>query len=117
MPATLFAARYLPGLFAGLLDHARWFKFDFLQSYEEYETGEVDDLGEPFVRTAWHTPDDQVPLSAGLMSGLEFVLRHQGDGRRWWRSPGIDTRSALRLHKLLHPRLWRGIKIDFGRRR
>ncbi len=117
MSATLFAARYLPGLFAGLLDHARWFKLDFLQSYEEYETGEVDERGKPFVRTAWHTPDDQVPLSAGLMSGLEFVLRHQAAGRPWWQGPGLDTRRALRLHRALHPRLWQGIKVDLGRRR
>ncbi len=117
MPATLFAARYLPGLFGGLLDHARRFKFDFLQSYEEYETGAVDDRGKPFIRTAWHTPDDQVPLSAGLMSGLELALRHQPTGRPWWQGAGLDTRRSLRLHKILHPRLWRGIKVDLGRRR
>lgn len=114
MPATLFAARYLPELFTGLLEHARWFKFDFLQSFEQYETRKSDYTGEPSVAAAWHTPDDQVSLSVGLMSGLEFVLRHQNQQTAWWSRVGIDTRRALLLHRMLNPTLWKGIKINLG---
>jgi energy-coupling factor transporter ATP-binding protein EcfA2 len=121
MGPMVFTARYLPLLFQGLLQHVRRFKFDFLQSYVEYPMVQgaqpvLDEAGKPLTRIHW-VADPTTPLSVGLLSGLEFVLRHQSPGKRtwnWWNGPGIDTRSALLLHRQFHPKLWQGVKADLG---
>lgn len=111
LPANVFAARYLPSLFGAVASQARRFKFDFLQSYEEHVAGRRDERGEPIAETYFHAPDDpETLLSAGLAPALDFVLANRPAARtrnRWL--PEIDTRRALSLHRLLHPRLWKGV--------
>lgn len=111
MPAAPFTARYLPSLFGAVASQARHFKFDFLQSYEDHPTERRDEKGRPVFETYFHAPDDPgLLLSAGLGAGVEFVLRNRpgaGNGRRWL--PELDTRRALLLHRLLHPRAWQGV--------
>ena len=100
-----FVARHLPGLFASLLRHARRFKLDFVQSYVERPApgGE---------RPVWF--HGREPLSVGLLPAVEFLERNlpPRDGRRPLWERGIDTRTALRIHRLLHPGLWRGVEVD-----
>ncbi len=111
MATAAFVARHLPYLFSSLLSQVRRFKFDFLQSYEEHDTGQRD-RGRPIKETHW-SADDETLLSVGLLSGLEFILRNQ-TGQPWWQGPGLDTRRALLLHRILHPRQWKGVRIDLG---
>ena len=120
MGPMVFTARYLPLLFQGLLQHARRFKFDFLQSYVEYPMERdgmplLDEVGDPLVSIHW-VSDATTPLSVGLLSGLEFVLRNQpAKGLKGlWHNPGIDTRLALLLHRQRHPKLWQGVKGELG---
>ncbi|HEX6201956.1 MAG TPA: hypothetical protein VF100_03065, partial [Thermoanaerobaculia bacterium] len=99
-----FVARNLPTLLTTLLRHARRFRFDFVQSYvEKPAAGE----GLPL----WSYRNE--PLSVGLVPALEYLLRRSpaGGGRGTGRL-AIDSRTALRLHRLLHPRLWDGIEVD-----
>ncbi|RMH16625.1 MAG: hypothetical protein D6696_17740 [Acidobacteria bacterium] len=112
LPAAVFAARHLPFLFGSLLKQVRRFKFDFLQSYEESNSGQLDEAGQPKMATHWQAEDGE-PLSVGLLAGLEFLLRNQPPARRR-DGPGIDARTALWLHRLLHPRAWRGVKVALG---
>lgn len=114
LPANVFAARYLPSLFGAVASQARRFKFDFLQSYEEHVLERRDERGEPIAETYFHAPDDpELLLSAGLAPALDFVLANRPAARpasRWL--PEIDTRRALRLHRLLHRRLWEGVPAN-----
>ncbi len=114
LPANVFAARYLPSLFGAVASQARCFKFDFLQSYEEHTLDRRDERGEPIAETYFHAPDDpELLLSAGLAPALDFVLANRPAARtktRWL--PEVDTRRALRLHRLLHPRLWEGVPAN-----
>jgi hypothetical protein len=117
LPASVFAARYLPSLFGGVASQARRFKFDFLQSYEEHVLGHRDERGEPVAETWFHAPDDpELLLSAGLAPALDFVLANRPaagrrSGVRGW-LPELDTRRALRLHRRFHPKLWRGVPAN-----
>lgn len=110
LPAA-FTARYLPSLFGAVASQARYFKFDFLQSYEDHPTERKDQDGNPIFETYFHASDDPgLLLSAGLGSGVEFVLRNRPGARRGrWRLPELDGRRALLLHRLLHPKAWRGV--------
>lgn len=110
VPAAAFTARHLPTLFAGVASQVERFKFDFLQSYEEAETETLDSDGKPLVKTYWSPPDDpRFYLSAGLLAGLEFILRNPPRERRSWRPPQLTTRQALLLHRRLHPGDWEGV--------
>jgi hypothetical protein len=111
LPVHVFTARYLPKLFGAVASQVRTFKFDFLQSYEEYSTSVLGPDGLPRYETYFHAPEDpQVLLSAGIASGLDFVLAHRPAARNEGRLlPPLSTRGALRLHRLLHPKLWRGV--------
>jgi hypothetical protein len=51
------------------------------------------------------------PLSVGLVPALEFLLRRGNTGGGLGRF-AVDTRTALRLHRLLHPRLWDGVEAE-----
>lgn len=117
LPANVFTARYLPSLFGAVASQARRFKFDFLQSYEEHTLDRRDERGTPVAETYFHAPDDpELLLSAGLAPGLEFVLANRPAARRESRVlPEIDTRRALRIHRRLHPRLWRGVPASLLR--
>jgi hypothetical protein len=110
MATAVFTARFLHPVFSGLFSQVRRFKFDFLQSYAEHRSGS-DFGGNPLSETGWHGPDN-TPLSVGLMSGLEFVLRNQAGA--WWQTPGLDTRRALILHRLLNREQWRDVDVDLG---
>lgn len=96
-----FVARHLPALFTSLLAHARRFRFDFVQSYVERPSPGG---GAPI----WSYGDE--PLSVGLLPAIEFLQRAAPGGRlaRWQ----IDTRTALRLHRLRRRGLWRGVEVD-----
>jgi hypothetical protein len=111
LSTAAFTARFLPGLFGAVNSQVRRFKFDFLQSYEEAETEKRDADGRPLPVTYWSAPDDRKALlSAGLLAGLELVLRNQPRARPAWLPPPLDTRRALLLHRLLHPGQWRGVR-------
>lgn len=112
LPVPAFVARHLPTLFAAVNDQVRHYRFDFVQSYEEAKTGLLDEEGNPKVKTYWHADEGEgVPLSAGLLAGLEFVLRHPPGGgeRPWWRPPALTTRQALLLHRRFHGDDWEGV--------
>lgn len=120
MDPMVFTARYLPVLFNGLLQHVRRFKFDFLQSHLEFPQtrgGEpVFEDGKPKMSVRWNA-DPQTPLSVGLLPGLEFVLRNKpsaGGLRGLWNGPGIDTRTAMLLHRMSHREAWKDVKVDLG---
>lgn len=100
-----FVARNLPTLLSTLLRHCRRFRFDFAQSYVE-KPG----VGEGLPLWSY----GQEPLSVGLVAALEFLLRRapQGGGASGFGRFAIDTRTALRLHRLLHPQQWEGIEVD-----
>jgi len=110
-----FVAQHLPGLFADIAAQVKRFKFDFLQSYEEVDSGEVDINGRPIKMPVWEA-DPQTPLSVSLLAGLEFILRNQppkkAQDKSFWRSPGISTLQALSLHRLLHPKQWRHVSLS-----
>jgi hypothetical protein len=111
LSTAAFTARFLPGLFGAVNSQVRRYKFDFLQSYEEAETEKRDADGRPLTVTYWSAPDDRKALlSAGLLAGLELVLRNQPRPRPRWLPPPLDTRRALLLHRLLHPGQWRGVR-------
>lgn len=97
-----FVARHLPALFDSVQRHARRFRFDFVQSYVERPSPGG---GEP----VWSVEGE--PLSVGLVPALEFLLRRADRGGGLGRF-AIDTRTALRLHRLLHPRLWDGVEAE-----
>lgn len=113
IPTAAFAARYLPSLFNGISSQVRRFKFDFLQSYEEEMTTDL--AGDPTRETHFCSPStDETPLSVGLLSGVEFVLRNQTSGRPWWKGPGLPPRQALLLHRLFNPAKWKDVDVDLG---
>jgi len=120
LPATVFTARYLPSLFAGVSSQVERFKFDFLQSYEDHPLGRRNEQGEPLFETYFQDPgDNQQLLSVGLAAGVEFVLRNQPRPGGEKRLMGIATLPALRLHRRLHPGLWKGVPTNLlstGRR-
>lgn len=97
-----FVARHLPSLFDSVQRHARRFRFDFVQSYVERPSPGG---GEP----VWSVEGE--PLSVGLVPALEFLLRRADRGGGLGRF-AIDTRTTLRLHRLLHPRLWDGVEAE-----
>jgi hypothetical protein len=108
-----FAARHLPGLFGSLVRHARRFKIDFVQSYEELLLPErFDDKGAPAVLPKWDY--DGELLSVGALPALEFLYRNlpaEGGWRSRLRRLEIETRKALVVNRLLHPRDWKGVDI------
>jgi hypothetical protein len=110
-----FVAQHLPGLFADIASQVKRFKFDFLQSYEEVDSGEVDVNGRPIKMPIWEA-DPQTPLSVSLLAGLEFILRNQppkkGKKKSFWRSPGLSTLQALNLHRMLHPGQWKNVSLS-----
>jgi hypothetical protein len=100
-----FVGRNLPTLLGSLLRHARRFRFDFAQSYVE-RPGPGD--GQPI----WAYRNE--PLSVGLLPAVEFLERNlpprDGRPRPWDRR--IETRAALKLDRLLHPRRWRDVEVE-----
>jgi hypothetical protein len=107
-----FAARYLPGLFGSLVRHTRRFKFDFVQSYEEVRrpghSAEAEDL-----LPQWE--HDGELLSVGALPALEFLERNlpaEGWLRRFLQRWELETRYALFIDRLLHPRQWWGVKVN-----
>ncbi len=96
-----FVARHLPTLFSSLLGHVRHFKFDFIQSFEETPSKPYD--------VRWESEGE--PTSVGALAGLQFVLSHL-PGRLRWPAPRINTRWALKLHRILHKRQWKGVLLD-----
>jgi hypothetical protein len=111
LSTAAFTARHLPGLFGAVASQVASFKFDFLQSYEEAATEKHGTDGRPLAVTYWSAPDDRKALlSAGLLSGLDFVLRHRPRRQGRWHAPRLDARRALLVHRLLHPGEWRGVR-------
>jgi hypothetical protein len=106
-----FVARYLPGLFGSLVRHARRFKFDFVQSYEEVLVPSHSTESENFL-PQWDLDGDL--LSVGALPALEFLQRNlpaAGGVRKLLQLWEIETRHALLLDRLLHPRQWSGVKV------
>jgi len=106
-----FVARHLPRLYDAVAAHARRFKFDFAQSY--VEVPEVGADGGVHEVPRWKSADGDEPLSVGLLPGVELVLRHHppaGAVGRFLRRFEMETRTALRLHRRLHPKLWQGVE-------
>lgn len=109
MEVLATVARHLPDLLATLLAHTRRFKFDFVQSYEERSVP-----AEPGVSLPRWEHDGEL-LSCGALPALELLARTlPAEGRvgrllqRW----ELDTRQALKLDRLLHPRRWRGVEVQ-----
>jgi hypothetical protein len=102
-----FVHRHLRFLHSSLAQHAERFRFDFAQSYVE---AEVRPIGRaPQREPQWEI--DGEPASVGLLSAFEYLLRNrprEDRAGRLLRRLEIDTVTALRLHRLLHPKLWRG---------
>ncbi|SRR6266545_1354724 len=109
---TAFAARHLPGLFGSLVRHARRFKFDFVQSYEEIQLpGHSAESGDTLPK--WDL--DGELLSVGVLPALEFLQRNlpaEGGLRRFLQRWELETRSTLLLNRLLHPKQWWGVKVN-----
>jgi hypothetical protein len=107
-----FAARHLPELFGSLVRHARRFKFDFVQSYEEVVVaGHSAQGGDTLPK--WDLDGDL--LSVGALPALEFLQRNlpaKGRLRRYLQRWELETRHALFLDRLLRPGQWRGVKVN-----
>lgn len=113
MGVAPFVARHLPDLFGSLLRHARRFKFDFVQSYEEKGLADaLDEEGRPQALPRWEHGGE--PLSVGALAALELILRNlpaRRRGGRWVQRYELETRQALRLDRWLHPKRWRGVEV------
>lgn len=105
-----FVARRLPMLFGTLLQHARRFRFDFVQSYEENQVEAPDGTRQTIPEWAL---DDEL-LSCGALPALEFLVRNlpaEGRWERLLRRFELGTRGALELDRLLHPGRWKGVEV------
>ena len=105
-----FVRTHLEFLYSTVSSHARRFHFDFAQSYFQSRRGSVDSLSqEQEMKPEWER--DGEPMSVGLLPALEFLLRNKPRrdllGRLLQRLE-IDTATAHRIHRTLHPTLWRG---------
>lgn len=85
---------HFPELFEFLLERVRYFHFDFVQALVDRS-----DEPDPQEATEAHTDAGRGTLLGGE-GLLEFVTQHP------WRLPGLDTRRALRLDRLLNPHRW-----------
>jgi hypothetical protein len=85
---------HFPELFEFMIERVRYFTFDFVQAL-------VDRSASPNPQEA-----EEALADAGrhaLIGGeglLEFITHHP------WRIPGLDTGSAIRLDRRLHPKRW-----------
>jgi hypothetical protein len=108
-----FAARHLPGLFGSLVSHTRRFKFDFVQSYEEFLLpGKFNRDGTPAALPKWEIDDEL--LSVGVLPALEFLYRNlpvTSGWRRHLRRFELETPTALRINRLVHRRDWQGVEV------
>ncbi|MEM7586208.1 MAG: hypothetical protein AAF560_22645 [Acidobacteriota bacterium] len=105
-----FVARHLPSLLTTMLEHSRKFRFDFVQSYIEKQIPNEDDETIP----EW--TDDRGNLqSCGALPALEFLIRNLPSQRfpdRLLQRLEIDTRTALKLDRLLSRRDWRDFEVS-----
>ena len=106
---TPFVARHLPTLLGTMLEHARQFRFDFVQSYEEKRFLDADGIMQSIPQ--WSV--DEELLSCGALPALEFLIRNlpaKGFLERQLQRRELDTRNVLRLDRWLRRRLWRGVE-------
>jgi hypothetical protein len=106
-----FVARHLPMLLGTLLQHARRFRFDFVQSYEETSVAGDGGLPETIPQWAW----GDALLSCGALPALEFLVRNLPAESGWERLLQrfeLGTRGALKLDRLLHPGRWKGVEVQ-----
>jgi hypothetical protein len=85
-PLTL-ARLHFPDLFEFLLEHVRFFKFDFVQALADRSPAPNPNVAA--------VADDHIHTLIGAEPALEFITAHP------WRFPSISTAAALRLEQRL----------------
>jgi hypothetical protein len=84
---------HFPDLFEFLMEHARFFRFDFVQALEDRSPAP-----DPNIATR---ADSTIETLVGAESILEFLTAHP------WTFPGISTATAVRIDRRLRPGRWR----------